>query len=783
MRATFFSALVVLLSLQCYSQVTDLSIIGQTVGGAGFHVNWDSTGQKLIVGAGTTLQVYNMNDPEHPDLIAQRPLKGLINETEVYGNVIFAAATHDGLIAMDYSSPNLDIIAQIDMHNSGDTAAYDMWRCNDTIYLADNFRVRRYKFTGTGFIKLSSFGPYNSFCVARKGNYIVVGGQSYPYAGIFNPWKGGINLYHVSDLTTPLAVWRDTLINYVQDVQFADLRNDIIYVCAGPQNVLFTETNLIALHYDGSSLSPVDTFHLEGGILGFAQLNIMNLDSRNDTLYVVTTAATNTSVFPLAYMPIIDATGLPTDTMRKIGEVVPGLWHFDAALMDGTPYIAMSSEWCGFLVSDISQLNPYDTLVLYETGGWCVNNHVKDGLLWACHEGNGLIVYDPDSLMFINGFHCQSRRMHLYDITPGNHFFCFDVEFLNDTLMMVNSSEVYNLNPWFSGGPPLKIADMNKNWMNFMRNIQTNTGQRMVATFDNLIGGKWLSLFDPFDAAGGYPDLDTVVFNSDAAGMWLSGDTVYYGKTYNNLRYLCAMKVVNDQFVFLDTFKLNMGFSIPGLDHEIHSISIENGIIAVAYGQQFAWFNWNGNELNQVGYNYQPSQVALAISLRNDLVYIADRFYGVKVYDVSNPPNTILVAQCRGTGGWKNLYGSDAVTVADDGKIYLSDFHAGVFIIEAYDTTTINIGEHSAGMQNELTITYPNPSNDKVIIEKTSGMPFGNCRIIMFDLNGKVVSPDVSYQSDKIVLDCTGLKRGMYSYLLTEDGKRLSAGKIIISTE
>ncbi len=763
----------------CFSQVTDLSIIGQTIGGAGFHVNWDSAGQKLIVGAGTTLQVYNMTDPEHPDLIAQRPLRGLINETEVYGNVIFAAATHDGLIAMDYNSPDLDIIAHIDMHESGDTAAYDMWRSNDTIYLADNFRIRRYRFTGSSFVKLSSFGPACSFCVARKGDYIVVGGQASLY---FNPLgiRGCINIYHKSNLNTPVASWKDTLINVIQDIQFADLCDDIFYVCAGPENLFFTKSNLIAFQFGTDTVFPIDTFQVEGGIPGFAQLNIMNMDSRNDTLYVVTTAAWDGTLPPLTYMPIIDATGLPTDTMRKIGTVVPGLWHFDAALMDGTPYIAMSSEWLGFLVSDVSLLNPYDTLVMYHTGGWCVNNRVKDGTLWACHEGYGLVAYNPDSLLFANGFHCNATKMHIMDFFY-DHYFSTDVEFLNDTLLMINNSKVYNITDWLSSGQPPQLAwDMNKNWMSYMRNVQTNTGQRMVGVFDDLVFHKWVTLFDPFDAAGSYQDLDSDTMDSDPHGMFISGDTIYYGKSYNNIRYLCAQKIVNDEFVFLDTFKLNMQNPFPPFDHEAHSISVENGIIGVAYGPQFAWFNWNGNELNQIGYNYQPKQVALGITLRNNLAYIGDRFYGLKIYDISQPPTATLVAQCHGSGGWKNLYGSGPVSVDENGIIYLTDFHAGVFIIEAYDTTTINIGENSVGRQSELTVTYPNPSSDIVVIEKTSGMQFSNSRIIMFDINGKVVSPEVSYQSSKIVLDCTGLKHGMYSYLITENGKRLSAGKILI---
>jgi hypothetical protein len=731
------------------------------------------------VGCGTTLQVFNMSDPVHPQLIAQRPLRGLINETEVYGNVIFAAATHDGLIAMDYSSPNLDIIAHIDLHNSGDTAAYDMWRSNDTLYVADNFRVRRYKFTGTGFNKLSSFGPYNSFCVSKKGNYIVVGGQGYPYDGLLNPWKGSVCLYHISNLTTPLAVWKDTLVSFIQDVQFADLRNDIIYVCAGPENILFTKSNFIALHFNGTTLAPVDTFTLSGGVLNFAQLNVMNMDSRNDTLFVVTTAAVSLTSLPWAYMPVLDATGLPGNPMVKIGEVYPGFWHFDAALMHGTPNIAMSSEWFGYVVSNVSQLNPFDTVVVYPTGGWCVNNHIKDGILWVCNEGYGLMGHNPDSLLFVNGFHCNSQRMHIHDL--NNHFFCSDIEFLNDTLLMVNSSEVYNINPWLSGAQPLKIADMNKNWMVRMRNVQTNNGQRMVATYDNLLAQtKYITLFNPFDAAGNYPDLYTETLTSDVGAIAVSGDTIYFGKSYNNIRYICAVKIVNDQFVLLDTFKLRMQNPLPPLDHEAHAISVENGRIAVVYGPQFTVLEWNGNELTERNYFFSSSQVGLGICLRNNLVYVGDRFFGVKIYDVTQPSQALLVAKCNGTGGWKNVYGSGPVSVDDNGVIYLTDFHAGVFIIEAYDTSSVAIGNNPFSQNTTKLKVYPNPANGKTSVSKTNGSAFCNAKLILFSPEGKTLNPPVKIAGDKIDIDCSDLKPGLYYIVVSENGKRSGTGKVVV---
>lgn len=757
-----------------YSQIQQLSILGQTPGGAGFHTNWDSLNQRLIVGCGTSIWVYDMTSLADPVIIAKRPLKGIVNETDVYGNVLFAAATHDGLYAFDYTSPDLNVIAHIDMHAS-DSAAYDLWRSNDTLYVATKFNIRMYRFSGSAFQYLGAFGPLNSFCVARRGDYIVAGGQGALYLTPTIGIRGCVSVYHKSNLLVPVATWQDSLFNFIQDVQFADLRDDIIYVCAGPENALFSKSNLIALQFTGSSLNPVDTFSVTGGIPFFAQLNIMNMDSRNDTLYVVTTAAWDGTLPALTYMPILDATGLPADTMRKIGTVTPGLWHFDAALMDGTPYIAMSSEWLGFIVSDITSGNPYDTLGIHNTGGWCVNNRFHDGTLWACHEGYGLVGYNRDSLLYSNGFHCDSKTMHIMDFF-NNHYFSSDVEFLNDSLMMLNNSEVYNISDWQQGVGDLQLAwDMNKNWMVHMRNIETNIGQRMVATFDNLTGKQWISLFNPF--SGGYANLAVDTTLSPAGGMFISGDTVYYGKSINNYRYLYAVKAENDQFIFLDSVKLNMGFPFWPLDHAVESIWVENGVVIVAYGQQFAWFTWSGNQLQQSGMEYEPSLIADGVVLKNNYAYIADRMYGMKVFDLSVPGTATLVAQAEGTGGWTNLYGSTSISVDSNGDIYLSDFHGGVFLIDAFDTSLQPI--HEMTSTGNLLI-YPNPTEGKVFL-KDLNIKKADAGIRVFSADGRRIAPSIIILGDQIQIDCSGFPDGLYLIQVFSDGKAVGTGKFILS--
>jgi hypothetical protein len=755
------------LSMGVQAQIDDLEIIGQTPGGAGYHVNWDQDGQKLIVGCGTSIWVYDMSDPENPVIVAKRPLLGIVNETEIYGDTLFAAATHDGVFALDYSSPGLDVIAHYDMKSMGDTAAYDMWRSNDTLYIADYFTVRMLKFNAsTGFTKIGSFGGPKSFCVARRGNYIAVGNTSTLVT------NGNIQIFSTQNLSAPVATWSSPYLNWVQDLQFADLRDDILYVCGGPENILFTESNFFAFQWDGALLTVVDTFELTGGIPLLAQLNVMNMDSRNDTVFLVTTAAFDTASFPLSYMPVIDATGLPGDTMKEIAHITPGLWHFDAALMHGTPYIAMSSEWLGVLVSDISALAFDDTLGLLPTGGWCVNNEVKDNLLLAAHEGFGMIAWNIDSLLFDHGFQCDAKEMHIHDL--NKHYFSSDMEFLNDTLLMVNSTEVYNIQPWQQGGQIVLDYDMEKNFMVCMKRVYSNTGMKMVATYSDNISKPWIDVFDPFDHSGNYQRIYIDTTDSDPFGIEVFSDTIYYGRKYGADNYLVAQKIEDNQVVFLDSIKLTNTWGALSAD-VIHGISVDNGIIAVAYGPQFALFRWNGNELEELFTNFSFTERYYDCVLRNGYIYVADKFYGMKVFDISSLTEATLVAQCRGTGGWLNLYGSRSLSVASDGYIYLSDFHAGVLIIEPFDTTFISVEElenNDSPFQNLR--MYPNPSTGIVNIELSQPG-----EIFIFNSNGQLIY-SVLCDETSAQLNLSTLPQGLY-YVCVMNSDGIKTSKLLLS--
>ncbi len=676
------------------AQVKELSRIGQTPGGASSYVGYDSAGQRLFSGCGTSIWVYDVSDTNNYHVIAKRPLMGLVNETDLYGDILFVAATHDGLWALDVNSDTLTPLAHYKVY--GDSAAYDMWRTNDTIYMADMKSVKVLKYdTVNGFTKIDQFGNVNANAVARRGNYIAVGCRGFA--------KGTVDIYHVNDLETPVASWKNNKIWNLQDLQFADLNDNIIYICGGTQNLLFTKSYFFAIKFTGDSLYALDSFSVNG-VIGLAQANIINMDSRNDTLFLATTAGLNNKLETI--VPILDASGLPEDTLKEIGYVRPGLWHFDVALMNGTPYLAMSSEWYGVLISDVSELEPLDTLGFLETGGWTDRSFIRNDTLWVCHRGFGLSAYILDSLYYNAGYLNDGEILHIFTQ------FVSDFDFLNDTLIILNTAEIFNLSPWLAGGHPEKAGELDIGFIGSMNYMETNTGPRVIAGFSHIIPMPTaLLLCDPYDTLNTEPIMDSIQIKSNVFGVDVSGDTVYTGRTISNQQYLALYKIIDDEFVLIDTI------ASPG---EISSISVEKNKIAVTCGfSGMAWYTLNNTTLVLEGTLFDWGFSPVGVFLKNDYAYIADKFFGLKVYDISTT-EAELRAECTGTGGWYNMFGCTSVDVGSDGIIYLSDFQAGVIIIEPFDINTYREEQllHSTG-KTYLTI-YPNPAYTDINIKLVS---------------------------------------------------------------
>ncbi|MDD3740138.1 MAG: T9SS type A sorting domain-containing protein, partial [Bacteroidales bacterium] len=766
---------------------------------------WIEDQQKLIVGCGGSLWVYDMQNPENPVIIAKRAFLQLIQTTDLYGDILFAAAESDGLYALDFTSDSLTILHSynpLTFQYSGEPQAiFDFSRSYDTLFVPvysdfyKSIRVVTYD-QEDGFSELYDYNfqlgispaiKNGARCISINDKYIAVGKQKLPLE-IFQ--KGEIYIFNRYYPYNKICSYEDSLLNKVQKVRFADLNEDILFACAGSNNAGLT-SHFFAFHIDENNIVPVDTFSIGLGEIGLglpivSAVNILNMDSRNDTIFLATTCWVDIDNYQLgenfSFIPVLDASNLPEQPMSYDSHFYGGLWHFDVALMHGTPYMAIASEWLGLLISDITDFdNPLDTLLMTSTGGWVQHTKITGDTLWVASEGWGLAVYKTDSLLFENGYNTDAMIMHKYVAYPG-HYFVPDFEFINDTLLYLASGHIFNLKNWFTGGEAEFVYQTNLGeFVTKIAKINTNLGTRIV-----LGKGVWLlsdlemSFYNPENeqAIG-----EEILLNNEPTAFAVSDDVLFY--PYRTLPYLqqgdihlVAAKIENDELTILeDTLFASNTIDIVG------AVDAEENIVVIGSGATFTWYEWNGEEfVLQNSYTHtNTAQMASGAKIKNNLLYASYRYDGLKVIDMSDGTE---LAYFKGSGGYDGMAGSgnSIVNVGDDGKIYLTDFYSGIFIINAYDLT-INIADEFSKMpvNNDFFSVYPNPAIEEFSILLNKDFQNHNISLKITDITGKEVIRKSNFDSNLTTIEIKNWRPGIYFISVLENGEILKTEKVLIN--
>ncbi len=730
------------------AQIT-LDKLGQTPGGSGFHVNYDETSKKLFVGCGGTVRMYDATLEDSLVFIGYRPFFSLINETYVHGNVLYVAANHDGFWALDITQPHLPVLGHYP--TPGDTAAFDIDVYNDTLYFANRRKAIELTFSSsTGFQKIREFGNGNVYCVERRNNMIAVGSRVF--------LAGKVEVFNKNDVNTPLGSYQHNLIAHLEDLQFADLKDSIIYLCGGFSN-LATKGEFWAFQFTGNSLDSIDRYTINGFIPGIASADIINMDSRNDTLYLATMAG----LYNLETdVPVLDATGLPDSSLQLIDHIRPGLWHFDVSLADGTDYLAISSEWIGFVWRNLNNSIPWDTSEVYFTGGWGNYSRMRGDTLWVAMEGYGLCAYKENDLLYSSGLNLDQELCHIFTQ------FVAGFDFIDDTLVWLSNHAIYNLKPWMEGGQPQLVGQAPGSGI-CVQVAETSLGKRIVSSTFNVL---WsldidgvLQLYDPYD----YPDY-TLIHSKEIEGspkvFTVEHDSVWVGALVDSVWSVAVYKIE------ADTFRLVAHAPAP---NKVYSVSKDGNHIAVGCKLGgAAWYYFDGNNFIQEGSLPAFAHNIIDINIKNNYIYVADRFEGLLVYDINLPGNPILVAQSYGSGGWDAAYGTTGIDVGMDGKIYLTDFHVGTMIIEAIDSSIVTAVPEIVMPENSEEITvYPNPAGDYIFFN-AGRFPFDDAQIVIYDMTGRAVIERKMIYGKQYVMSLSCLKQGLYFYEIINKDKIIS---------
>ncbi len=201
-----------------------------------------------------------------------------------------------------------------------------------------------------------------------------------------------------------------------------------------------------------------------------------------------------------------------------------------------------------------------------------------------------------------------------------------------------------------------------------------------------------------------------------------------------------------------------------------------NNIIAVGKVNSIQFYSWDNSQFTYIDTYNDINMTEVDLELKNNYLYIADKIRGVIILDISDNSYPI-VGEFEGRGTWTFLFGSEDIEIADDGKIYLSDFNAGVIIIEPFDTTLTEspIGYESGSSNIKI---YPNPASSFITIELENNQN-AVWDVSLINIKGQEILHKRITDS-KFIINIKDFPTGVYFIQLSKDKAEKLIKKIII---
>ncbi len=408
-----------------------LQFLSATTGAASYEVAVYN--DYLYSGTGSTLQIFHTGGGATPPYTKtfEHRFTSIIDDIQILGDTLYIAANHAG-VSKWYLQPDPSQPTHVaTWHTNGfDESAYDISFKGDSLFIANKTKVTILKDEGNALTRLTDFAEQTAQMVrirggAMKGNLYAFTLSTMALIS-FNP--DGVHIYDANTLT-PISNHLEPF-GDAEDVLFGQ-NTDLLHVLGGGQSTSWA-LNLKGLFYSLNIANPatptlayMDTLDIYP-IPGFAIGNALNAEIVNDTIYLATQAAEDSSTLnPVdGNIYVYDATN--AGNVHPLTVLDAGLWHFDVAMQNSTLHIA--SEWFGVRSLDVSNLYNPINLGDTPTGGWNIGADIHGNKMVLANEGYGIKLFDisdptnpiltNEHINISNGF-CMNVNFS----TDGNYVF------------------------------------------------------------------------------------------------------------------------------------------------------------------------------------------------------------------------------------------------------------------------------------------------------------------------------------------------------------------------
>ncbi|MBL0048293.1 MAG: T9SS type A sorting domain-containing protein [Bacteroidetes bacterium] len=537
---------------------SQLQYLSSTTGAACYAVAYYNN--FVFAGAGNTLQVYDVSNSQAPYAkVYEHRFTSNIACLKVKGTKLFVAANHAGLSMWDISNPTQPGFLDAFEPDSINEAAYDIAFKADSVFVSLKSKMALLLNNGTSLSLLNRFAYQSNGIVARgcdvKGNLLA-------YTSAYGPnAQTGVHLLDANTLTQ-LSFFTQNFCD-PEDVIFG-ANIPLLHVLGGTES--WANANPNGLFYSLDITTPtLPTLNYMDTLKGITYLAVAQPQRGqliNDTVYVATVAAYNTSTpFPLSGNVFVYDASNPV-TEHKLTEIYAGLWHFDLAIHQHKMYVA--SEWYGLKTLDISDIYNEIDLGNTLTGGWNTSADIYKNKLVVANEGYGFKLYDIT----------DKYQPQLLD-TSNEQGFCYGVSFSS------NGNYIYG---YFYTGKDFRVYDANS--LALLSSIDVNA---TPATTDWLDAQVWQNKAINIEA----PSLSQrKIFIADISNpLQAVIDTQFVAPQVNDILVTPAGKLIlanNGSIQVYDLQSRNMIVNVPLAFQNVTSIAFYNDTLYANVNGLFA---------------------------------------------------------------------------------------------------------------------------------------------------------------------------------------------------